>query len=325
VNRLRAVRSMLRLAARGLSARGEDLEPLPEVPRRRPSVERDGIVPEPARLQRFLRATAGGGIARQKGDDAVVSPVFPVTWETEQALELFAGLDRPLPPGVVHVEGELVSLRPISAGDRLRCRVELERADPVRRGVRLVLVARNWNAAGQLCTQGTTVFLARSRPLSRERAEKEEEDGPRPSPRTEGDPRAEPPAEWEQAASWRLRGNAGRRYAAVSGDYNPIHLWSLTARAFGFRRPILHGFCTQAMVAHALIMQRFDGDPTALRRLRIAFRSPLPLPSVARLLVGERLGQRWFRVVDESGETVYAEGTYAGGVQTPWPELRVVR
>ncbi|HYJ79566.1 MAG TPA: MaoC/PaaZ C-terminal domain-containing protein [Longimicrobiaceae bacterium] len=322
MSRLAALRSMLRLVARGLASRG-DAQPLPEVPRRRPAVERDGIAVEPARVERYLRATAGGGIARLRGGDAVVSPVFPATWETAQALELFAGLEHPLPAGVVHVEGELVSLRPIAAADRIRCRVELERADPVRRGIRLVLVARNWNAAGQLCTQSTTAFLARSRAPPAEEAD--DAGAARSSSRAEGDPRAEPPEEWDEAASWRLRGDAGRRYAAVSGDYNPIHLWSFTARPFGFRRPILHGFCTQAMVAHALIMQRFDGDPTALRRLRIAFRAPLPLPSVARLLVGERMSQRWFRVVDERGETVFAEGTYAGGVQVPRPELRVVR
>jgi acyl dehydratase len=117
-------------------------------------------------------------------------------------------------------------------------------------------------------------------------------------------------------ARWSLRGDAGRRYAAVSGDWNPIHLWSVTARPFGFRRPILHGFCTQAMVAHALIQHRLGGDAAALRRLRIAFRAPLPLPGSARLLVGEGIGVRWFRVAGDE-DIVHAEGTWAGGTQPP--------
>ena len=319
--RLAHLGTMLRLAARGLAARG-DQEPLPEVPRRKPSVEHEGIALEPKRLERWLAATGGAGVARLNGPGAVVSPVFPATWEALQALELFAGLDRPLPAGgMVHVEGELVNLRPISPGDRLRCRVELDRAERVRRGVRLALTCRNWNAAGQLCTQSAMVVLARTRRPSDEH----DDPAPRASGRGEGDPRAEPPAEWDEVARWRLPGSAGRRYAAASGDYNPIHLWSWTARPFGFHRPILHGFCTEAMVAHALIEHRCDGDPGALRRLRIAFRAPLPLPSTARLLVGERIGQRWFRVVDEAGGQVFAEGTYVGGVQTPRPSLRVVR
>ena len=35
--------------------------------------------------------------------------------------------------------------------------------------------------------------------------------------------------------TWKLPGDLGRRYAAVSGDHNPIHLYGLTAKAFGFR------------------------------------------------------------------------------------------
>ena len=41
--------------------------------------------------------------------------------------------------------------------------------------------------------------------------------------------------------SWPVAGDLGRRYAAVSGDHNPIHLYALTAKAFGFPRQIAHG------------------------------------------------------------------------------------
>ena len=44
----------------------------------------------------------------------------------------------------------------------------------------------------------------------------------------------------------RFAEDAGRRYASVSGDVNPIHLHALSARAFGFDRAIAHGmfWCT---------------------------------------------------------------------------------
>jgi acyl dehydratase len=275
-----------------------------------------------ARLHdRYLRATRGEALPRLSGE-GVLSPVFTATWETAQALELFAGLDRPLPAGgVVHVESELVALRPISRSEHVRCRVELEKAERVRRGIRLTLIARSWTAAGQLCNQNTMVFLARMRTPS----EASPDPAPRSTARGEGDPRGEPPARWDEVERWRLRGDAGRRYAAVSGDYNPIHLWGWTARPFGFRRPILHGFCTEAMVAHALIRHRLGGDPAALRRLRIAFRAPLPLPGAARLLEAEGIGTRWFRVTDDAGDTVYAEGTWAGGSGPPRPRLQLVK
>lgn len=305
---LRPLASMLRLVARGMVPRRGG-QAVPEVPRRKPAVEclHPGV--NAGLHARYLAATAGEDIGAFA--DGTLSPVFPATWETAQTLELLSSLDRPLPAGgVVHVEGELVQLRPLALDDHVRCRVELERAERVRKGIRLTVSARNWTAGGQLCTQSTAVFLARMRTKRDDAREAE----PRSTPREEGDPRGDPPTRWDEVTRWSLRAGAGRRYAAVSGDWNPIHLWSVTARAFGFRRPILHGFCTEAMVAHALIQHRLDGDPGALRRLRIAFRTPLPLPGRARLLVGDGIGVRWFRVTDDS-DTVYAEGTWAGGSQ----------
>ncbi|WP_420933347.1 MaoC/PaaZ C-terminal domain-containing protein [Alteromonas sp. A081] len=42
--------------------------------------------------------------------------------------------------------------------------------------------------------------------------------------------------------------DAGRRYAAISGDYNPIHLSTLSAKVFGFKTAIAHGMWTLACV-----------------------------------------------------------------------------
>ncbi|HEX8362351.1 MAG TPA: MaoC/PaaZ C-terminal domain-containing protein [Longimicrobium sp.] len=291
----------LRLAARGFMARNEPEPPL-ETPRRKPSAERTFLFADPASVKRYLRATEGGGMQALQGEDAPLPPLFPTTWETAQCLELFAGLDRPLPlGGVVHLESEILCLRPIRHGDTVRCRVELERAERVAKGIRLTVTARNWTGTGQLCSQSTAIFLARSRTPQEPR--------PADEPRRASAPE---PVVGEPLASWVLSGGAGRRFARASGDYNPIHLWPWTARPFGFRRPILHGLCTAAMTAHALAEGPLRGDPTGLRRLAISFRSPLPLPGHARLWIGEDAGQRWFRVTDDPGDTLYAQGTWAG-------------
>ncbi len=304
--RLAHLRAALRLVARGVRARGEP-PVTPAVPRRRPAVEHDGIQPDAGRVPAYLAATAGGGIAAFRGGEAL-PPLFSVTWETAAYVELLASLDPPLPlGGIVHLEGEVVPLRPVRAGERVRCRVELEKAEASTRGVRLTVSSRNWDGCGRLCSQGTAVFLVRApapkhapRPAAREARE---------VPPTPGSPQA-----WRDLDRWALRGGDGRRYARVSGDWNPIHLWPVTARPFGFRRPILHGLCIQARVAHALIERLWSGDPGALRRLAVAFRAPVPLPSRARLQAGDGTdGRHWFRLVDEVGEKLLAEGTYAGG------------
>jgi acyl dehydratase len=72
---------------------------------------------------------------------------------------------------------------------------------------------------------------------------------------------------------WRLAGNLGRRYAAVSGDHNPIHLYPLTAKAFGFPRQIAHGMWSKARCV-AAIANRLPGQVT----VEVEFKKPILLP-----------------------------------------------
>ena len=293
------IRSMLRLAARGVRARGA--APALEVtsPRRKAACERTEIRVDPARVADYARATGGEAVPAFFDPQPVAPPFYCATWETALALEMFAGMETPLPLGaMVHVSTEMVWARPLPPGDAVRCRVELDRVERTPRGLKLTVLSRNWMGAGQLCSQGTSVFMVRTRAPDGE--------SPRP-PRT-----AEPPdeGEWSELARWPLAAGAGRRYARVSGDYNPIHLWPWTARPFGFRAPILHGYATAARTAHTLIAQRLRGDPAALRRMRIAFRAPLPLPSTALLLIDESAAEHRFRVASADGAIVHAEGTY---------------
>ena len=64
----------------------------------------------------------------------------------------------------------------------------------------------------------------------------------RPSPARGRPPRCDGAPD----ARWQLAGDIGRRYAAVCGDLNPIHLYPLSAKAFGFPRAIAHGMWSLA-------------------------------------------------------------------------------
>jgi hypothetical protein len=72
---------------------------------------------------------------------------------------------------------------------------------------------------------------------------------------------------------WRLAGNLGRRYAAVSGDHNPIHLYPLTAKAFGFPRQIAHGMWSKARCV-AAIANRLPDEVT----VEVEWKKPILLP-----------------------------------------------
>lgn len=288
---LSQLRAALRLVARGYAGRGR-VPPPPAAPRRRQAVERGGLRADRAAVARYLDATAGQALA---GADAL-PPLFHTTWETGLALELLSNLEPALPLGaVVHAGSEILVPRPPRRDGVFRCRVELERLEPAADGLRLEVVARNWAQGDLLCTESRHRFRIRTG---------------RGAPR--GDRAPVELAGWTRAASWRLPGGAGRRFARASGDWNPIHLWPWTARPLGFRRPILHGFATAAMVAHA-VCQRAGAAPVPLGRFAIAFRAPLALPGEAELWLHAQDGFRRFRVLDPSGERLFAEGEVGGG------------
>ena len=52
--------------------------------------------------------------------------------------------------------------------------------------------------------------------------------------------------------------DTGRRYAAISGDYNPIHLSTVSAKAFGFKTAIAHGMWTLACVISQFVDNTAD-------------------------------------------------------------------
>ncbi len=76
---------------------------------------------------------------------------------------------------------------------------------------------------------------------------------------------------------WRLPADLGRKYGAVSGDRNPIHLYAATAKAFGFKRQIAHGMWTKAR-SIAAVENRLPDAVT----VEVAFKTPVFLPGTVR-------------------------------------------
>lgn len=76
-------------------------------------------------------------------------------------------------------------------------------------------------------------------------------------------------------AGWQVGPRCGRRYAALSGDWNPIHLWTWSARLMGLRHPIIHGMHSLARACAEL--ERLHGR--AVGELEARFRAPVPLGS----------------------------------------------
>jgi hypothetical protein len=75
-------------------------------------------------------------------------------------------------------------------------------------------------------------------------------------PAGEALPPQPPPGSAGVHAQWRLRGGGGRRFGALTGDYNGLHLWNGYARAMGFRAAFFHPL---RMVAQVLARAGLEG------------------------------------------------------------------
>jgi hypothetical protein len=96
----------------------------------------------------------------------------------------------------------------------------------------------------------------------------------------------------------------GRRYGAVSGDRNPIHLTAMTARLFGFKRAIAHGMWTQARALSCLL----PAKPLEQASLDVEFKTPLYLPGRATLWSARSETGALFEVRDAKGVKPHLRG-----------------
>ncbi len=89
------------------------------------------------------------------------------------------------------------------------------------------------------------------------------------------------------------------RYAAASGDHNPIHTDPEAARAAGLPGTILHGLYTMAQLARcATLAAAKSGQPAALTKLSLEFRG-MAVPMSELVLAAEITEQSPRRIVLE--------------------------
>ena len=197
-----------------------------------------------------------------------LTDTLPVTFPHVLAFPLQVALmtDRSFPlalPGLVHVRNRVEQLRPIGAGEALDVEVWAETFARHPRGATVDLCA-SVSAGGAEVWRGRSTYLARGAQA--------------PDGAPASDVQVPVGESARMAAQWRVPDDAGRRYATVSGDVNPIHLSALTAKAFGFKRAIAHGMWVKARALAAL-----SGRLPEAVSVDVGFRKPLFLPSTVTL------------------------------------------
>jgi hypothetical protein len=235
-------------------------------------------------------AVDGGRLARYRevcGFEAAAT--LPVTYPHVLAAGLQMHLlARPAFPvrvaGLVHIRHVIRQHRPlpVAASPVLKCWLEGSRPTAVGEEFCLHAVAE---LAGEACWEEETYFIAR--------------DGGR----RRGARQKRPAQGFTTVAGWSAPADIGRRYARVSGDYNPIHLWPLTGRLFGFTGAIAHGMWSLARCA-ATLAPATDGAC----RLECRFLRPLVLPARVLLQRSDRTSPPGFRLVSPDEEQIFLSG-----------------
>jgi acyl dehydratase len=218
-----------------------------------PTLRVDGIAVDSAHLRAYQ------GVCGFRPTDRL-----PATYPQTVAFPLvLALLTDPAFPfgamGTVHIGNSITYDRFLTTSDVLDYEVAAGAPTPHPRGRRVVveIVAT---------TDGERVWEADMELLRREPAGR----APADTDGSEPDLPDEAPA---GPARWQLSSDLGRRYAAVSGDRNPIHLTDLTAKPFGFSRHIAHGMWT-----HARALAELDNRLPDAYAVEVAFKKPVPLP-----------------------------------------------
>ena len=171
-------------------------------------------------------------------------------------MEILTAGDFPFPAlGTVHLENSITRHRPVAASETLQVTARPQALRGHAKG-QVFDIVTEVHSAGELVWEETSTFLRR---------------GPAQEGTTDPGMRLETVP--SSGIEWRLGGDLGRRYASVSGDYNPIHLYGLSAKAFGFPRQIVHGMWSKARCV-AMLDPRL---PSSVR-VDVAFKKPVLLP-----------------------------------------------
>ena len=214
------------------------------------------------------------------------------------SMELMTGGDFPFPViGMVHVANRIERVRPIGTGERLDLRVWAEDLRPHDKGMQFDMRAEA-SAGGEVAWRSWSTYLRRGGGSGDGDGRRESADRPDP-------PRAQ--------AQWKLPGDIGRSYAGVSGDSNPIHMHSLTARLFGMPRAIAHGMWLKARCLAAL-----DGHLPDSYEAGVSFKLPVFIPGTVSFASWSADGGRGFSLHDRANEKPHLSGSVRRSRRYSW-------
>lgn len=215
-------------------------------------------------------------------------PTYPHILAFPLSMRIMTGSDFPFPVvGMVHLRNRIQLRRPIGAGERLDLRAWTEDLRPHDKGSQFEIRAAA-AAGGEPVWESWSTYLYRHG------------DGGGGGERSERE-RAEPP---RPQARWKIPGDAGRSYAGVSGDSNPIHMHPLSGRLFGMPGAIAHGMWVKARCLAAL-----EGHLPDALEADVSFKLPVVIPTTVSFASWPDGAARAFALHDAKNEKPHLAGS----------------
>ena len=198
---------------------------------------------------------------------------------------------------LVHGEQDIRFFRPLRPAETVVATAEVAGID--RKSSGELLANRQVLTVGdETVVEATSGYFIRA--PKKPDAPKGEKRAKKPLALPEGDPDVE--------LSRTITADLPARYAAASGDENPIHLDDAFAKKVGLPGVILHGLCSMAILGQAVVEQACGGDVGRLARLKVRF-AGMVFPGDTLTVKGWRDGDRVELVVlNQAGRPVITHG-----------------
>ena len=193
-------------------------------------------------------------------DDTVPSIFLGVLSQSLQ-MHMMAYEAFPFPVlGLVHIRNQIKQHRVVKTNEILTLSCRFGELKPHDKGMQFDFIT-TVKVGNQVVVESLTTYLSRQKVSSS-------------APKNKAESKA---LELNLSQVWKVPENIGRRYAAISGDFNFIHLHKATAKAFGFKQAIAHGMWTKAKaLAHIELPAAYE--------VEVEFKLPVFLPSSVEFL-----------------------------------------
>jgi len=165
------------------------------------------------------------------------------------------------PMGLIQVFQSFELKRPVTTNETLDLTCTLESINKTEKGIETGFILEVISG-GEVVWKGISTFFTRSHVKKKKRYNKKDE------------------TILTKKETFLVPSDTGRKYALVSGDYNPHHLYTVLAKLFGFKKAIVHGMWSLARVI-ASLDREFGIHDAAL--VEASFKLPIFMPAAIAL------------------------------------------